>query len=67
MARGKHKTIDERDLGGFKYFKILAELTESLHAIYTPLRVFWYENRRPGKARSSFTQIKLKQVHYTLG
>jgi hypothetical protein len=26
--------MNDRDLGGFKYFKILAELTESLHAIY---------------------------------
>lgn len=34
MARGKHKKMNDSDLGGFKYFKILAELTESLHAIY---------------------------------
>jgi hypothetical protein len=34
MARGKRKNMNDRDLGGFKYFKILAELTESLHAIY---------------------------------
>lgn len=34
MARGKYKKIKHDDLGGFKYFKTLAKLTESLHDVY---------------------------------